>query len=343
MGNRDREFGRGRDRGGEERERYGQGRYRDSGRESYGDRPYNENDPGSTYERSRGREHLGEFPRGGEYGRGERYASRDRGNEDLRGAGGSRGSERGRDYRGEENRNPYYGGGGLFGGGMGGYTGGGYLGGGLERSAIDNETEEERAYRRQNFRDREQYDARNYRGGRGDERDDPRRGGRHEEEGWFDRMTDTVSSWLGGDDDRESYRERSHRGRGPRNYTRSDDRIREDINDRLTDHHAVDASDIDVEVSSGEVVLTGHVGSRYEKRLAEDITEDVSGVRNVENRIRVQQQNRWGSNYTHTGTGGAMTAGSGLGTESPGGTTSAENTGTSTTGTERGRSAGGTG
>ena len=41
-----------------------------------------------------------------------------------------------------------------------------------------------------------------------------------------------------------------HRGRGPRGYTRSDERIREDVNDRLTDDGWLDASDIDVQVSS---------------------------------------------------------------------------------------------
>jgi hypothetical protein len=89
--------------------------------------------------------------------------------------------------------------------------------------------------------------------------------------------------------DREEGQRESRRGRGPRGYTRSDDRIKEDINDRLTDHYVIDASDIDVEVNGGEVVLTGTVDSRYEKRLAEDIAEAVSGVHNVENRIRINR------------------------------------------------------
>jgi hypothetical protein len=103
-----------------------------------------------------------------------------------------------------------------------------------------------------------------------------------------------VASWFG-DEEAERRREMDarqtgqHRGRGPRNYTRSDDRIRDDINDRLTDHDYLDASDIEVEVNGGEVVLTGTVENRRAKRLAEDIAEDVSGVRNVENRIRVMQ------------------------------------------------------
>lgn len=79
-----------------------------------------------------------------------------------------------------------------------------------------------------------------------------------------------------------------HRGKGPKGYVRSDERIREDISDRLRDDEHIDAGDIDVTVSSGDVVLSGVVESRFAKRHAEDLAESVSGVRNVENRIRVK-------------------------------------------------------
>lgn len=79
-----------------------------------------------------------------------------------------------------------------------------------------------------------------------------------------------------------------HRGRGPKNYTRSDERIREDVNDRLSDDSWLDASEIDVQVSSGEVTLLGTVGSRDDKRRAEDVAEEVSGVKHVQNNLRVQ-------------------------------------------------------
>lgn len=110
------------------------------------------------------------------------------------------------------------------------------------------------------------------------------------ERGWWDRTSDEVSSWFGDEEAarrRESDYRRDHRGRGPKNYSRSDDRIREDINDRLTESSFIDASEIDVAVSDHEVTLTGTVETRYEKRMAEDIADDVTGVSNVENRIRV--------------------------------------------------------
>jgi hypothetical protein len=77
------------------------------------------------------------------------------------------------------------------------------------------------------------------------------------------------------------------RGRGPRNYRRSDERITEEINDRLTDHDELDAADIEVNVTGGEVILLGTVDSRESKRLAEDIVESVSGVTQVQNQLRV--------------------------------------------------------
>ena len=76
-------------------------------------------------------------------------------------------------------------------------------------------------------------------------------------------------------------------GRGPRGYRRSDERIREDINDYLTDDWYVDASDVEVTVNNGMVTLTGRVDGRDEKRRAEDLAESVSGVTDVSNQLRV--------------------------------------------------------
>jgi len=127
------------------------------------------------------------------------------------------------------------------------------------------------------------------------------------ERGWWDRAADEVSSWFGDDDaERRRQQDGAHRGRGPKNYRRSDERIKEDVNDRLTDAAYLDASDIDVEVNDREVTLSGTVDSRNAKRMAEDIAESVSGVTNVENRIRVQNTDRWstsGSSSSYADTG----------------------------------------
>jgi osmotically-inducible protein OsmY len=81
-----------------------------------------------------------------------------------------------------------------------------------------------------------------------------------------------------------------HAGRGPRGYTRSDERIREDVCDRLCEHGYVDASGIDVRVTAGEVTLQGTVPHRQQKRIAEDVTERVAGVREVHNNLRVDRE-----------------------------------------------------
>jgi osmotically-inducible protein OsmY len=77
-------------------------------------------------------------------------------------------------------------------------------------------------------------------------------------------------------------------GRGPRGYHRTDDRIREDVCDRLTDEPRVDASDIEIQVDNGEVTLAGSVRTREEKRFTEDVVERVSGVREVNNSLKVR-------------------------------------------------------
>jgi osmotically-inducible protein OsmY len=79
-----------------------------------------------------------------------------------------------------------------------------------------------------------------------------------------------------------------HVGRGPRNYRRSDERIREELNDRLTAHGLIDASDIECQVQEGIVTLAGFVGTRAEKRAAEDLAEDVSGVLEVHNQLKLR-------------------------------------------------------
>lgn len=78
------------------------------------------------------------------------------------------------------------------------------------------------------------------------------------------------------------------RGKGPKGYQRSDERLTEDINERLTYDDDVDASEISVAVSGGEATLTGTVNSRHEKRRAEDLADDVSGITHVQNNLRVK-------------------------------------------------------
>ena len=123
---------------------------------------------------------------------------------------------------------------------------------------------------------------------------------------WWDRTRDEVSSWFGDEDAErrrlmDERRSESYRGKGPRDYKRSDDRIREDVCDRLSDDPFIDASDIEVRVDGSEVILSGRVDSREAKRRAEDMVESISGVSNVQNQLKVTRDT---SSNTGTGTSG---------------------------------------
>lgn len=83
-------------------------------------------------------------------------------------------------------------------------------------------------------------------------------------------------------------RRASYRGRGPRDYARSDDRIAEDIHHRLAADPDVDASDIEFSVEKGWVQLRGTVATRGEKYRAESLAADCQGVADVHNAIKAR-------------------------------------------------------
>ena len=121
----------------------------------------------------------------------------------------------------------------------------------------------------------------------------PESGRPGEPRSFLDRAADRLASWFG-DPDAEHRRHAdelraSHRGRGPKSYKRADGRIQEDINDRLTEDPWLDATDIEVAVAEGEVTLTGVVHSREDKRRAERLAEEVSGVGDVQNNLRLRR------------------------------------------------------
>jgi osmotically-inducible protein OsmY len=163
-------------------------------------------------------------------------------------------------------------------------------------------------------RNRGYSDYRGYEDRLGNERN---RGG---ERDWWSKTKDEVSSWFG-DDDAERRRRMDesrgeYRGKGPKGYTRSDERIKEDINDRLSDDPQVDASDISVTVTGCEVTLTGNVSERWQKRRAEDLAESVSGVKNVENRIKVNATSNTDSWSANTGLSATASSGTERSTKS---------------------------
>jgi osmotically-inducible protein OsmY len=121
-------------------------------------------------------------------------------------------------------------------------------------------------------------------------------------------------------------------GRGPKGYRRSDDRIREEISDQFMENDQLDASEIEVQVSDGVVTLTGTVDDRQAKRLAEDMAERASGVRDVMNHLKVDNES------SMRASGGSSTRGDGrdqagtTGTGSSGSRTSGSRSSGSSTG-----------
>jgi len=89
--------------------------------------------------------------------------------------------------------------------------------------------------------------------------------------------------------DRYRYEEQVRRGKAPRSYKRSDDRIHDEICEIVARDSDVDASEVDVKVQNGEVTLAGTVEDRRAKRELEDIAERVFGVVDIRNDLRVRK------------------------------------------------------
>jgi len=94
--------------------------------------------------------------------------------------------------------------------------------------------------------------------------------------------------------------QRAPRPRGPKGYTRTDERIREDICERLShplgrfgasdlSNEHLDVSDVSVQVQGGKVLLEGTVPERRMKHGIEDIVDACPGVQDIDNRIKVRR------------------------------------------------------
>jgi hypothetical protein len=99
-------------------------------------------------------------------------------------------------------------------------------------------------------------------------------------------------------------------GIGPKGYKRSDDRILEDVNDRLTQHAMIDASQIEVEVQEGEVTLNGEVQNRRMKRIVEANVDLIPGVIDVHNRLRLKEKQGKDRKFDNPFPGGPVPTGS---------------------------------
>jgi osmotically-inducible protein OsmY len=94
-------------------------------------------------------------------------------------------------------------------------------------------------------------------------------------------------------------------GNGPKGYQRSDARLFEEVCEVLADHGDIDASEIEVTIDDGDVILRGTVRSRWARFYAEDLAAGVPGVRDVVNELRVARGPGGGELGGPTSDGGA--------------------------------------
>lgn len=82
-------------------------------------------------------------------------------------------------------------------------------------------------------------------------------------------------------------RDQAHRGKGPKGYRRSDERLTEIISEQLMDAD-LDAGDITVSVIDGAVTLIGTVRDRSDRFRAEELTARSSGLIDIDNQLRIR-------------------------------------------------------
>ena len=97
------------------------------------------------------------------------------------------------------------------------------------------------------------------------------------------------ADWSAPDD-----RRGPHRGRGPAGAGRTDDDISEDLHEALSHDRWLDADDIRLEVSDGDVRLSGSVPEPDDKIRAEIHAQKTRGVRQVRNELHVSSRDGLG-------------------------------------------------
>jgi osmotically-inducible protein OsmY len=106
-------------------------------------------------------------------------------------------------------------------------------------------------------------------------------GGEAQPEGERDGLMEKAKDLLGAG-------EANARPGEQKSYSRADERVRDDVCERLRDDPFLDASGIEVRVEGADVILGGSVSGSSDKRRAQDLAENVSGVGQVKNELRVQ-------------------------------------------------------
>jgi hypothetical protein len=84
-----------------------------------------------------------------------------------------------------------------------------------------------------------------------------------------------------------SYPPGQYSGIAPKNYRRSDERIFDEVCDRLMIHGEIDPTNIDILVKNAEVTLSGVVPNKKMKRAIEEVVDHVAGVLEIKNELKI--------------------------------------------------------
>ncbi len=103
------------------------------------------------------------------------------------------------------------------------------------------------------------------------------------------RMTSAAAPYRPGDS-LTSEQTRTSLSGSAKEYTRSDERIREEICDRIARLGIADSTRVEVSVEEGNVTLTGTVCDRSAKHVIEDSVGDIPGVADIHIQLRVARK-----------------------------------------------------
>lgn len=99
-------------------------------------------------------------------------------------------------------------------------------------------------------------------------------------------------NWI---DQRADENSGPHRGKGPQGWRRTDERLREEVCERLMNDRLLDAREVEVAAADGVVTLTGAVPGASDVRLAEMLAREAPGVTEVRNELRHEPGPRAGT------------------------------------------------
>lgn len=82
---------------------------------------------------------------------------------------------------------------------------------------------------------------------------------------------------------------RNYYGYGPKGYRRSDQKLKDEARLLLNQDPILDSSNINIEVFNNVIFLRGFVDSRKDKKRAEFLIEDIFGIEDIQNQLKIMR------------------------------------------------------